>query len=112
MSSFLKSSGVEMEKSGLHMTNTHSGRGGSGESTSPRPSASTVPPLTQNGTSDPTSPAISSSRASLTRRSKSSFIPRRTAAASALPPAMPAPTGIRLYISISAPCTVSPISLR
>ena len=44
------------EKSGLHTTNTQSGISGSFRRRSPLPSATAVPPITQNGTSLPTMP--------------------------------------------------------
>ena len=64
-SSFLKSSGVEMENSGLQITKRQFGISGRTESASPRPFASAVPPATQNGTSEPTSPASVSSSGSV-----------------------------------------------
>ena len=54
-SSFRNSSGVETEKSGLQMINSHAGISGRLSSFSPRPVAKAVPPRTQKGTSDPTS---------------------------------------------------------
>lgn len=49
-----KSAGVDKPNSGLHTTIAHAGSGGRSVSTSPRPSASAVPPRTQKGTSLPT----------------------------------------------------------
>ena len=50
-----KSSGVEQEKCGMHMTTCVRGSAGSAVSFSPRPSARAAPPMRQYGTSLPAS---------------------------------------------------------
>ena len=76
------------------MTMWQKGRQGRGVRRSPRPSARAAPPSTQKGTSEPTRAPISASRARDSPAPVSAFMARRTAAASALPPASPAHTGM------------------
>ena len=96
--------GVEMEKPGLHTTIQHGGSGGRSSNCSPRPLASWVPPAMQKATSEPTCPARASSSFRLSGEPNSRFMPRRTAAASAEPPAIPAPTGMCFSRWMETPC--------
>ena len=79
------------------------GSGGRAVSFSPIPSANAVPLITQYGTSAPME-TPSSIRSFVDKpRSNSLFIPNRVDAASVLPPARPADTGMNLLRSISTP---------
>ena len=75
------------------------------------PSQSTVPPIRQYGTSAPSLNAISLSSSFESPVLKRVFIPLRTAAASLLPPARPAATGICLFKEICTPL-VNPVFSR
>ena len=61
---------------------------------SPLPVAKAVPPYTQNGTSEPILAPISASSSNERPNSQIIFNPFNVAAASLLPPASPAATGI------------------
>ena len=98
-----KSAGVEIGKSGLQTATKKRGAGLRTVSFSPRPSASCVPPRMQKGTSLPTLALICSSRSSVRVGETSSRSARSTAAASALPPAMPASDGMRFISAMSMP---------
>ena len=97
---------VETLICGFAMSTGHFIMGGSGESFSPIPSASAVPRIMQYGTSAPifTPRCIRSSLES--PRSNSRFIPYKTAAASVLPPAMPAATGMCFCSFTSMPSLI------
>ena len=70
---------------------------------SPRPVASAVPPWTQKDTSEPIrAPSVASSSAPIPKF-HNRFKPRNVAAASELPPASPAATGILFSSVISTP---------
>src|ERR1700677_455155 len=69
-----------------------------GVRSSPRPRPTAVPPSTANATSLPTSAATAQSCVWLSPASHSALQATRAAAASALPPASPAATGMRLAI--------------
>ena len=101
-----------MLTSGLTMTNQQSGILGMAESLSPIPSASIVPPVIEKGTSAPHFAPSSQSSSGERGSSKSLLRPKRTAAASALPPAIPACFGIRLSISIFAPESIPVFSKK
>src|SRR5690606_38320542 len=88
---------------GFARTTQHLGGGGSGVKISPRPFAKAVPPYTQKGTSDPISSPKAASSSNDNRKSHNLFNPRKTAAASLLPPPRPAATGICFSIDISTP---------
>ncbi len=87
---------VFSETGGLQSTMWQKGIGGSSERTSPIPWASFVPPVRQNGTSAPTERASAPSVSAERRVSYTWSSSRSTAAASVLPPASPAPTGMAL----------------
>ena len=78
------------------MAGQHSGTGGSALRKSPTPCTRQVPPIRAKGTSAPI--FAPSAHSSLMERCApySSFMPTSTAAASALPPAIPARTGTLL----------------
>ena len=107
-----KSSAVETENGGLHITIHPPGSSGSGESISPRPSASIMPPVTQYGTSEPTVNARARSCSAEKFAPVSTLSARSTAAASVLPPAMPAPTGTLFFMRMSAPRVLSPAASK
>ena len=67
---------------------------------SPRPVIRTVPSKRKRGTSEPSSAPRAQRRARERPRAQRSFIPRRTAAASVLPPPSPPPRGMRLVMRI------------
>ena len=98
VSSRAKSSGVEQVKCGMQITASVLGSGGSGVSTSPRPVASAVPPIRQNGTSEPARSAAAHSSPPSSGAPVSSPSARITAAASDEPPPSPAHTGMRFVI--------------
>ena len=91
------------------MTRKNSGAGGSFVSSSPRPSTMAVPPITQNGTSEPTCAPSSHSAGMDSGASYARLSARRTAAASALPPPRPACIGMRLLMKISSPSLGRPV---
>ena len=95
---------VETFTAGFATRRTASGGAQRGVSTSPIPSDSMVPPSIQKGMSAPSGSAILHSSSMDRRRSNISFIARKVAAASALPPAIPAAIGIFLSSLISNPC--------
>ncbi|MCL1887266.1 MAG: hypothetical protein FWF96_00130 [Kiritimatiellaeota bacterium] len=75
---------------------------------SPRPVINTAPPRTRAGTSLPSSAAMPKSSAFFMRTPHNFCRPRNTAAASALPPPRPPPSGMRLVIWMRAP-RVTPV---
>ena len=85
---------VDTLTAGLTITSPHCGGVASLVSFSPIPSDNAVPPTTQYGTSAPMVTAIFWSSSTERCISKSSFIPVSAAAASVLPPAIPAATGM------------------
>ena len=103
LSCLVNAARVDTRHSGTAMTARNGDRSRSGRSTSPRPVPIAVPPRSANGTSDP------SSNANLVRRSPESLRPWSAsraaiaAAASALPPPMPACAGMRLVSVKRAP---------
>ena len=95
--------GVEMPPAGIHTVKKQGGQGFSGSRISPTPVTRAVPPTMENGTSAPTCAPSAHSSAAERRAPYSSFSPTRTAAASALPPAMPARTGTCFSTVMAAP---------
>ena len=77
--------------------------GASGEIRSPMPCTRAVPPHRQNGTSAPSRTPSSHNCDSEYPHANSRFNKNSTHAASALPPAMPAPDGIRFTSEIQSP---------
>ena len=79
-----------------------------GVSRSPRPRPTAVPPSSAKATSLPIVAAISASRCGVRPAVQSSLAATRAAAASALPPASPAATGIRLAMLTRTPAVRLP----
>lgn len=79
---------------------------------SPRPLANAVPPYTQNETSEPISAPISASSSMERPSFHSLFKPLKVAAASLLPPASPAATGIFFSMVIETPLLIPKRSFR
>ena len=85
-----------------------SGTGGSALITSPTPCTRQVPPIRAKGTSAPMPAPSAHSSLMESFAPYKAFSPTSTAAASALPPAIPARTGVFLWMMISTPAN-SPV---
>ena len=83
------------------------GAASAGLSCSPRPRPTAVPPSTANATSLPTWPATSHSSCCDSSACQRALQATSAAAASALPPASPPATGIRLLIATATPARPS-----
>ena len=98
-----------MPAGGLQITKKQFGSSVTGSSISPMPVQRQVPPWRQKGTSAPTRVA-SSRRVSMGRFAPYMlFKARSTAAASVLPPPMPALLGMRLWMTMLRPSSFSPV---
>ena len=102
---------VDTEICGFAITRWHCGGAGSSVRISPIPSDRAVPRMIQYGTSAPSFTPRSISSFFVNPRSNIRFTPTKTAAASVLPPAMPAATGIYLRIFMVTPSLI-PFSSR
>lgn len=92
---------------GLASTIQQPGILGNAEIFSPRPVASAVPPYTQKAISEPISELISANSSIERPSSQMTFNPLSAAAASELPPARPAETGMCLSIVMRTPILTS-----
>ena len=97
---------------GFAISTGHFTIGGRGLSASPMPSASAVPLIIQYGTSAPICTPLSISCLFVSPSEKSLFTPISIAAASVLPPAIPAATGIRLSSFTDTPSVIENSSIR